>query len=96
MIERQTMAMNPETNKFEALFVEALFATKQKSEQEDSGTVLLRPNGEPVPKHWTVLTEGEHVVVKDYTFKVAHIGESYLVLEPVGIVAIGEKGDEAR
>jgi hypothetical protein len=98
------MAMNPETNKFEALF-----ETKQKSEQElnrelvrirdlveDSGTVLLRPNGEPVPKHWTVLTAGEHVVVKDYTFKVAHIGESYLVLEPVGIVAIGEKGDEAR
>lgn len=46
--------MNPETNKFEPLL--------------ESFDQLLRPDGTPVPKHWSVFTAGEHVVVKDYTF----------------------------
>jgi hypothetical protein len=49
---------------------------------------LLRPDGTPVPKHWTVLTVDQHVVVEGYTFKVAHIGESHLLLEPVGPVVV--------
>ena len=69
--------MNPETNKFEQLVSEAL-STIRKNQG------LVRPNGEPVPPHWPVFTEGELVTIKDYTFKVAHCGESYMVLEPTG------------
>ena len=74
--------MNPETNKFEMLL---------RMENDDTVGMLLRPNGEPVPKNWTLFSEGEHVNIKDFTFEVAHIGETYLVLEPIGPIIIGEK-----
>jgi hypothetical protein len=54
---------------------------------------LLRPDGSEVPEHWSVFTVGERVVVKNYTFKVAHIGESHLLLEPAGPVLVGEVQD---
>lgn len=73
--------MNPETNRLEALrFIDDI-----------RGSQLVRPNGEPVPPHWPVFAEGELVELKGYTFKVAHIGESYLVLEPTGPLVVGEK-----
>ena len=50
--------MNPKTNKFETL--------------TEIGDNLFRPNGKPVPKHWTTFQIGEHVVIKDYTFKVCY------------------------
>ncbi len=71
--------MNPETNQFEALL----------ELPAPEGSRLLRPNGEPVPAHWTVLTVGENVVVKGYTFKVAYINETTLVLEPLSTAVIG-------
>lgn len=76
--------MNPETNSFEML--------SKYLETDDTGNQfkkLLRPNGEPVPAHWPVFRVDEEIVVKDYTFKVAHIGEKHLLLEPVGIPEIG-------
>ena len=69
------MGMNPDTNKLEFLEVDGL------------GT-LFRPNGELVPKHWSVFRVGESVVLKDYTFKVAYIGETSILLEPLGVVQI--------
>lgn len=80
--------MNPETNKFEKLMEDADSALLDEIQKKTS---LLRPNGEPVPKHWSVFRDGEHVVVKNYTFKVVHIGEQYMVLEPVGPVVVGEE-----
>ncbi|MDD5542920.1 MAG: hypothetical protein PHX83_07065 [Acidobacteriia bacterium] len=68
--------MNPETNRFETL---TPFADQ-----------LVRPNGEPVPKHWTQFTVGENVVIKDYTFKVAYVGETSILFEPVDARIIGE------
>lgn len=52
---------------------------------------LLRPNGSPVPKTWSIFQVGEHVVIKDYTFKVAYISETNILFEPVGPVVLGEK-----
>ena len=64
-------------------------------EQDKSGprptTTLLRPNGEPVPQHWTQFQIGECVVIKNYTFKVAYIGETSILFEPVGIPDLGER-----
>jgi hypothetical protein len=88
--------MNPDTNKFERL---ASLTDEELSKQNRAlsnalegltGTskTLLRPNGEPVPKHWTVLRVGQDVVVENYTFTVAHIGESHLLLEPKGPILI--------
>jgi len=77
--------MNPDTNRFETLIKGINDALEINAENR-----LLRPNGKPVPKHWSIFTTGENVIVKDYTFKVAHIGETYLVLEPVGPIIIGE------
>jgi hypothetical protein len=64
-------------------------------EQDKNGprptTTLLRPNGEPVPQHWTQFQIGECVVIKNYTFKVAYIGETAILFEPVGIPDLGEQ-----
>ena len=95
--------MNPKTNQFEALsevfkgmpekqqsvFQEAM--DRPQSEFAYEPVKLLRPNGEPVPKHWTVLAVGQKVVVENYTFEVAHIGEKHLLLEPVGPVLLGKE-----
>lgn len=66
--------MNPETNRFESLRL----GTVQEEE------ALLRPNGEPVPQHWPQFQVGECVVIKNYTFKVAYIGETSVLFEPAG------------
>ena len=97
---RKEEEMNPETNKFEKLSAEpskeeqeGMDLLKKKFVKEvrrQEAVQLLRPNGEPVPKHWSIFKENEYVIVKDYTFKVAHIGESYLILEPVGPIEIGK------
>ena len=85
------MGMNPDTNQFEPL----IKATEEQRELLERMTAnvepgtLLRPNGEPVPAHWPVFREGEEIVVKNYTFRIAHIGEKHLLLEPVGIPRIG-------
>ena len=70
--------MNPATNKFEFVYPDRLGR-------------LLRPNGEPVPEHWSQFRDGEHVEVKGYIFEVKCIGEKYMVLEPVGPVIIGQE-----
>lgn len=93
--------MNPDSNKFEELM-----RTKEELEELSKGKPsyqsaldnaltesLLRPNGEPVPKHWSTFTVNDNVVINDYTFKIAHIGESYMVVEPVGIPNIGEDNE---
>lgn len=54
---------------------------------------LVRPDGSPVPKTWKVFAEGELVVIKDYTFKVAYINESSITFEPVSPV-LQRKGEE--
>jgi hypothetical protein len=54
--------------------------------------VLVRGDGSPVPSHWPVFKQGEHVVIKDYTFRVAYLGESVMLLEPVGVAVIGREG----
>ena len=56
--------MNPDSNKFEML--EANLFGK-----------ILRPNGEPVPQHWTQFRDGEQVEVKGYIFEVKCIGEVF-------------------
>lgn len=90
--------MNPETNQFEELTDSSPDMTAEQEAQlmksfrvqfPDPGN-LARPNGEPVPPHWLVYTVGENVVVrgsKEYAFKVAHIGEKHMLLEPVGLVS---------
>ena len=52
---------------------------------------LFRPDGSPVPDHWATYKVGEEIVIKNYTFKVAYIGETAILFEPVGPVIIGDK-----
>ena len=81
--------MNPETNKFESLSI------KPESDFQNGldirKTSLARPNGDPIPKHWSIFQLDENVVVKDYTFKVAYIGETAILLEPVSPVILENK-----
>ncbi len=98
--------MNPDTNRFEPLKTSTREALdKQQEAQLESlkGQLaalqqrgeLVRADGTPVPKHWSVFQVGEHVVIKNYTFKVAYIGETAILFEPVGPVVVGEeKPDE--
>lgn len=79
--------VNPDTNKFEML--KETEETKQLEKVfREASNQLVRPNGEPVPKHWTQFQVGEHVVIKNYTFTVAYIGESVILFEPLGIVEV--------
>jgi len=84
--------MNPDTNKLEPLTTATPEMAKQLEtlEKQIKGE-LVRPNGEPVPKHWTVLKQGESVVIKDYTFKIAYMNEGCVLLEPVGPYIVGAK-----
>ena len=50
---------------------------------------LIKPNGTPVPRHTALFKVGEHVVAKDQTFRVAHVNDCTLVLEPVGLPLLG-------
>lgn len=72
--------MNPETNKFEIL--------DEIRSSLTANTRLLRQDGTPVPDHWTIFHVGEIVIIKDYTFKVAYIGESVILFEPYNILPI--------
>lgn len=87
--------MNPDTNKLEPIFdddkAEKIIEQMERirdmraslfSEVEKGG--LVRADGSAVPAHWSTFKVDEHVVVKDYTFKVAYLNETTLVLEPVG------------
>jgi len=51
---------------------------------------LVLPDGKPVPKHWSVFTVGEDVVIKGYTFRVAYVGETSILFEPVGLPIVGD------
>ena len=94
------MAVNRDTNRIEPLtqcteheMAETL--AKLRGQAGDFHPGLLRPNGSPVPKTWSLFEMGELIVIKDYTFRVGYIGESAILLEPVGIVEVIAKPPEA-
>ena len=76
--------MNPETNHFEPLTAASADLENKLRQQLGDTTRLLRPDGSPVPDHWTQFHDNEHVVIKGYTFKVRAVGETYILFEPVG------------
>ena len=93
--------MNPDTSKFEGLFDTADGESEDLSRKkniermteklkQDHGW-LFRGDGSRVPEHWSVFSVDEIVTIKNYTFKVAYIGESTMLLEPAGPVLVGEK-----
>lgn len=90
--------MNPDTNRFESLIpAEDQDALLKLKEQADSQLVsLLRPDGSPVPKHWAVFKVGEVITIKNYSFKVAYIGETAILFEPVGIPIVGEAEKDGK
>lgn len=98
------MGMNPDTNRFEPLTKEEddrigdelkdslMEEFQQMIKGKHAG--LVRPDGTGVPKHWTVFAQDELVVIKDYTFKVAYIGETSILFEPVGPVIVKPDADD--
>lgn len=71
---------------------ELLRATLKAQTSHDE-PILIRPDGSPVPKHWSIFTVGEKVAIKNYTFRVGHISESTILFEPVGPVLVGENDE---
>lgn len=55
---------------------------------------LIKPNGTPISHHLTNFRVDEQVVIKDYTYRVACVGDGYLVVEPVGPVILGQNKSE--
>ena len=80
------MAVNPETGQIEML--QRVLGEYTDPFARHLG--LLRPNGKPVPAHWSVFTVGQLVEVEGCTMKVAHINESGVLLEPVSPI-VGTK-----
>lgn len=81
--------MNPDSNRFETIIPAP--ETDAVRRQLEQALTLLRPNGQPVPSTWTQFQLGETVVIKNYTFKVAYIGETSILFEPVGPVLVGQE-----
>ncbi len=90
------MGMNPETNKFEKLSRPEFEELNKKLLKAGKVAMkyLLRPDGSQVPKHWTTFQVGEEVDIKNYTFKVAYIGETSILFEPVGLPITGQLGNK--
>lgn len=86
--------MNPDTGRLEPLAMrqrhveqmrelERRLKTQHQDLTTEARSKLVRTDGSPVPDHWAIFTAGELVVVKGHTFRVAHMNECTLVLEPV-------------
>lgn len=92
--------MNPETNRFEPLSEESAETPCRKAQKvqraiadlKQAQAKLLRPDGTEVPEHWTTFKLGEHVVIRDYAFRVAYIGETAILFEPVGPALVSGTG----
>lgn len=90
------MGMNPETNKLEPLQLKELQQALDRVEKKQSAAELaelgqlLRPDGTPVPKHWSLFIVDETYVINGYRFKCAYIGETSILFEPVGPIIVGE------
>jgi len=87
--------MNPDTNRFEELSWLKEYISENANQQENPSLrpdQLHRPDGTPVPDHWSQYTVGEIVEVKGYTFKVAYIGETNMLLEAHGPLLVGADG----
>lgn len=86
--------MNPETNRFEFLSdeeKERLTDTIKQSEKlYEYHSGLVRPNGKPVPKHWSIFTVDETYVINNYTFRCKYIGETSILFEPVGPLDVSD------
>ena len=80
--------MNPETNKFEKLIEETDQVKEIQSQIDRLSGELYRPNGEKVPKHWSLFQVGENYIINNYTFQCKYIGETSILFEPVGIVGV--------
>jgi len=90
--------MNPDTNRFEPLHLDPLdvddsspFEVKLNAlgkQLEEKGGLepgtLVRPDGTPVPAHWSTFTVGDEIPIRGYVFRVAYIGETSILFEPVG------------
>lgn len=85
--------MNPDTNKFEELLTEKEKKIRDETNKQLENVYyqlknkpqLVRPNGEPVPSHWSIFHVGEKVVIKNYVFEIAYIDESTLLLKPIEV-----------
>lgn len=77
------MGMNPETNTFEKLSTPDDKTAEKLANLSGVLTDLVRPDGSPVPRTWSIFKLGELVLIKGYTFRVAYIGENNILFEPV-------------
>jgi hypothetical protein len=92
--------MNPETNMFENIYTEQeceicqrLQTLKQgrlhksfavKTGLEKTKGQLYRADGSVVPDHWSIFTIGQEIPINGYIFRVAYIGETSILFEPIG------------
>lgn len=74
--------MNPEKNEFEPLTIAKCFE-QSKLTPEMLRSKLVRPNGEPVPEHWSIFTVDELYEINGYTFRCKYIGKTSILFEPV-------------
>ncbi len=58
------------------------------SKFDDHGIKVYNADGVEVPKHTLSFKLGETVYIKDQSFKVTCVGETYLVFEPIGFIEI--------
>lgn len=54
-------------------------------EKEIAGLpIIVKPDGSPFPHHMSILKIGDMVPIRGQTFKVAYVGETSVLLEPMG------------
>ena len=80
-VEMQTRSLVRREKKIKALADSAAIIADMRAKAR-----LRHPDGAPVPDHQTIFTIGQHVAVDGYAFHVVYVGESIMLLEPVGPV----------
>lgn len=60
--------------------------------------VIVKPDGKPFPHHKSILKEGDWIPIKGQSFRVAYVGETSVLLEPMGptdfILGVAGKEDD--
>ena len=80
-VEMQTRSLARREKKIKSLADAAAIIADMRAKAR-----LQRPDGTPVPGHWSIISIGQHVAVEGYAFQVTYVGESIVLLEPVGPV----------
>lgn len=81
LVEMHTRSLVRREKKIKALADSAVIIADMRAKAR-----LQRPDGVQAPDHCSIISIGQHVAFEGYAFQVIYVGDSIVLLEPVGPV----------